>query len=42
MEDIQKAKQLDNSKNKKLVLTRPKIHPMDDVNLNGMPNREEV
>ena len=42
MDDVSKEAKTDKSKNKKLVLTRPKIHPMDDVNLRGMPKPEEV
>ena len=42
MNDKSKETQIDKSKNRKLVLTRPKIHPIDDVSLCGMQNPEEV
>ena len=42
MDDLPKETKTIKAKTKKLVLTRPKMHPMEDVNLRGIPKPEEV
>ena len=42
MDDLLKETKTNKGKTKKLVLTRPKMHPMEDVNLRGIPKPEEV
>ena len=42
MDAISNKTKPNKDKAKKLVLTRPKIRPMEDVNLYGVPKPEEV
>ena len=42
MDDLPNETKPNKNKTKRLVLTRPKMHPMEDVNLRGVPKPEEV